>query len=142
MSKQVALARAAVTEAILQRWKRQDPEFLVRWNEMVRNRDHRGCRLVAPRRASPAVVRRVLAAADQDPETGLTAHCRAAGTTVAKLEAACAADPALADLYTRAREALVVPLEQAQIHAMKTDPKAFAARERFLGRSGATELWG
>lgn len=138
MTLNVALATVGATEAQLARWKR-DPDFLPRWNELVRDRSVKPGRLAPPRVASPVVVRRVLAAFAEEPKLGLTAHCRAAGTTRSRVEAACQADPKLADLYDRAREALVEPLEQAHIGGLMK-PGQYSPREKFLRKNGGA-IW-
>lgn len=136
-TRNVALAVAGATTYDLTKWK-QIPEFLAAWNELVRQRDVRAARLPAPRVASRPVVMRVLAAFEEDP-TGLVKHCRTEGTTLRRVEAACAADPQLTDLLERARDALTSRVEENQLAAMEL-PALHVPREKFLKRHGG-DLW-
>jgi len=137
----LALARSGVSQGQLRHWKKTDEIFLIAYNRIARARSEPPVRIAAPRQATVATARRVLASFDADPLLGLTAHCRAAGTTVKNLEAACAGDPQLQDLLETAKDAAVAPVEQAQLNTLVTDPKATAARAKFLARNGSG-MWG
>ncbi len=112
------LAAASVGRGELNRWKKEEPDFLLAYNQIANGRG-KAVRLRKPRQASKAKARRVLAILYEAPSLGFAAACRAEKVGIREVTEAIHADEELERLFHYALDGQTAEIEQAHLGQMK-----------------------